>query len=76
MFRLVGLIALGSTLIIGHYFIINKYPITNGVANITLIIGTINFGLVARTGYLSEQIMHSEVETITLAKEGIEEDDD
>jgi uncharacterized membrane protein len=76
MFALVGLISVGVVSILGLYFTIRKSSLTKTIANLTLIVSLISFGLIARTGYLGGQIRHTEIGTTSSGSGGGAEDDD
>jgi hypothetical protein len=63
-FSLVALIALiitGVFSLFGLFATIRKIHLSGTIANITLIISIISFGIIARAGYTGGQIRHSEI---------------
>lgn len=79
VFALVSLIILGVASIGGLFLTLRKSALTSTAAIVILFISLISFGLVARTGYLGGQIIHTEINnstTTTQGQGGESEDDD
>lgn len=69
-YALVALITVGVISLIGIYLKSAKSTFAKQVATVTLFLGLISFGLVARTGYLGGQIRHTEIASGTLQTAG------
>jgi membrane protein YqaA with SNARE-associated domain len=76
-YAMIALIVTGVTALASLLFTLRKSSITVALANVTLVIALISFGLMARTGYQGGQIRHTELSTSTSnSAQGTETKDD
>lgn len=74
LFALIGLIITGVLALIGLYLTIKRSPRTRTIAQITLLVSLVSFGLVAWTGYLGGQIRHTEINPSATSAENLPEE--
>jgi uncharacterized membrane protein len=71
LFALIGLIITGVLALIGLYMTIKRSARTRTIAQITLLVSLVSFGLVAWTGYLGGQIRHTEINAAATSGENV-----
>ena len=74
LFALIGLIITGVLALIGLYMTIKRSARTRTIAQITLLVSLVSFGLVAWTGYLGGQIRHTEINASATSAENVPEE--
>jgi len=65
IYALVSLIALGVVSLLGLYLTFKKSNLTRVIAQFTLLLSLLSFGLVGYTGFLGGKIRHTEVSAQT-----------